>query len=134
MQRRADWRTRLHRYLASCAKREFIWGRFDCATFAADAVEAMTGQDFARDIRGGYTTAVGAQRRLRALGYADVVEMAEAHLPAAPRAREGDVIAFEGDLGLALAVMGRGIAMACGPKRGLWPIYDRPVKAFEVPF
>lgn len=134
MNRLPDWRTRLHRYLAGCAKRPLAWGRWDCALHAADAVEVMTGVDLAADMRGRYTTAIGAQRALKRLGYADVVELAEAHLTASPRAREGDIVAVQVKDWLALAVMGRGIALGCRPDHGLWPIYDRPVKAFSVPF
>lgn len=129
-----DWRTRLHAYLASCANRPFEWGTWDCVTHAADAVEAMTGQIVASDVRGGYKTELGAKRKLTALGYANVVELAGAYLPIATRAREGDIVAVGSPFGLALAVMGRGVAMGCHPEIGLWPVYDRPVASFEVPF
>lgn len=46
----------------------FAWGRHDCFLWAADAVRALTGQDPAADLRGTYSTARGALRRLRALG------------------------------------------------------------------
>jgi hypothetical protein len=46
----------------------FAWGRHDCFLWAADAVHALTGRDPAADLRGTYSTARGALRRLRALG------------------------------------------------------------------
>lgn len=46
----------------------FAWGRHDCFLWVADAVHALTGRDPAADLRGTYSTACGALRRLRALG------------------------------------------------------------------
>jgi hypothetical protein len=39
----------------------FEWGRNDCCTFVADAIEAMTGRDVMESVRG-YSTALQAQR------------------------------------------------------------------------
>lgn len=49
-----DWRARLARYLDTCARLPFGPGTHDCALFAAGAVEAQTGIDFARAYRGAY--------------------------------------------------------------------------------
>lgn len=38
-----DWQLRLEDFALARARMPFAWGRNDCAVFAADAVEAMTG-------------------------------------------------------------------------------------------
>jgi len=46
----------------------FRWGESDCALWAADAVHAVTGTDFAAAMRGRYSTAAQARSLLRPLG------------------------------------------------------------------
>jgi hypothetical protein len=53
--RQPHWATRgLHAFLLARARAPFVWGANDCALFAADAIEAMTGVDIAADFRGKY--------------------------------------------------------------------------------
>lgn len=40
-----DWQTRLFDYLAAAEARAFSWSRFNCCTFAAGGIQAMTGVD-----------------------------------------------------------------------------------------
>ena len=56
-----DWPERLDALLRSRAAVPFEWGRNDCCTFVADAIEAMTGRDVMESVRG-YSTALQAQR------------------------------------------------------------------------
>jgi hypothetical protein len=51
-----DWPTRLHLYIESIRDTPFKYGSFDCGTLAAGAIEAMTGDDLASELRG-YTSA-----------------------------------------------------------------------------
>jgi hypothetical protein len=44
----------------------FAWGKNDCATFACDAVLAMTGTDLAEPLRGKYDSALLAARTMNA--------------------------------------------------------------------
>lgn len=61
LRRTPHWATReLHSFLASRAKTPFTWGSNDCALFAADGIQAMTGADIAADFRNQYTDANGA--------------------------------------------------------------------------
>lgn len=59
-----DWQKRLIDVIKAAEKRPFLWGEHDCCLFAADCVQAMCGEDFASDLRGTYSTAVGAKRVL----------------------------------------------------------------------
>jgi cell wall-associated NlpC family hydrolase len=55
----------------------FAWGSNDCATFAADAIKAITGTDIADDFRGKYTTERGAFKSVKAVaGGSTVVDAA----------------------------------------------------------
>jgi len=57
MQRKDHWDTQhFDDFLLARVTMEFAWGTNDCALFAADAVEAITGVDIAEDFRGKYTT------------------------------------------------------------------------------
>lgn len=98
----------------------YAWGRHDCALFAAGAVEAMTGVDFAADYRGKYDDEDGARRVLTTIGCEDVGDLASRYLPEImpAEARRGDVVMIEGQRGPFLAVVdGR---TAVGPSaRGL---------------
>lgn len=57
-----NWQTMFAGFAAARASMPFEWGRNDCCLFAADAVHAMTGHDFAADWRGTYTTTGDAAR------------------------------------------------------------------------
>jgi hypothetical protein len=55
MERKQHWATRpYHRFLIAGARTKFKWGEWDCATFAAKGIRAMTGVDIADDFRGLY--------------------------------------------------------------------------------
>lgn len=67
-----DWEPRLVAYLERCDPLPFEWGRHDCCSFAAGAVEAQTGVDFYAPFLGRYQTQRGAIRALKAQGHADM--------------------------------------------------------------
>lgn len=58
-----DWQTRLRDAIMARRTEKFAWGKFDCCLAACDLVEAMTGVDPAKKLRG-YRTASGAFKRL----------------------------------------------------------------------
>ena len=47
-----DWQERLDALISTRREQPFAWGVNDCCTFAASAVEAMTGTDLAEGLRG----------------------------------------------------------------------------------
>ena len=102
--RRGDWEAALVAYVAGTAEREHAWGLFDCALDAANAVEAMTGIDFAAPFRGRYSTAAGAARILRRFGKGTVEQTVDDLFPAiAPGfARRGDLVLHEGAIGVVM--------------------------------
>lgn len=65
--RLADWPQRLAAFLQTRANTPFAWGKNDCCTFAADAIEAMTGQDPMKGRRS-YASQKGALRVIESAG------------------------------------------------------------------
>lgn len=60
-----NWPLLLAQFIESRRTTPFEWGKNDCCLFVADALEAITGTDFADDYRGTYTTEIGAYRALK---------------------------------------------------------------------
>lgn len=92
-----DWQLRLAAFYKERASMPFEWGRNDCCMFAADAVAAMTGWDFAAEVEG-YTTALQAERVLKARGGLRAVASDALGDPIPPlMATVGDVVLMENE-------------------------------------
>lgn len=66
LKKKQYWDTRTyHDFLLSRARAPFEWGKHDCALFAADGIEAITGVDIAVDFRGRYRDEEGAMALIR---------------------------------------------------------------------
>lgn len=75
--KREHWLTQeFHDFLVARRTVPFAWGTNDCAIFAADAIEAITGTDIAAEFRGKYTNELGALRAVKEI--AGGVELADA--------------------------------------------------------
>lgn len=124
MKRSQDWPSRLDAFLSEAGSSAFTWGSWDCCTFAARAVIAMTGEDPRGARLPTYTDAPGALRALKRRG-GTIPAMVEAMAKrygwseiAPRRAQRGDAVlldptvdgleAFGGTLGICL---GRHIAV-----------------------
>ena len=107
MTRLEDWQQRLAAHLMATRRAPFKAGVHDCATWAAGAVLAMTGEDLAAGWRETYATEDAGFEALRAAGYEDHVAFAASLLPevAPHEARPGDVVAVTTDGGPALGVV-----------------------------
>jgi hypothetical protein len=99
--RHEDWEKRLNEFLDTVGP--FDWGTNDCCLFAANAVLAMTGEDYAKPYRG-YKTAKGALSRLKDIGVAGVATNALGAPKAPLFAQRGDVVSFDAGDGIALGV------------------------------
>jgi hypothetical protein len=132
--RRPDWPQRLYRATVAAMRRPHAWGAHDCATFASDCIEAMTGTDPMADLRGRYDSAVSAARVIVEAGASDLGELAAQRLPeiALAEARRGDVMLCKGPMGEFLAIV-QG-ANAVGPA-GFGLIYvpvSQGLRAYRV--
>lgn len=101
------WASRLSAYINEVARLPFDEATHNCGTFAAGAVKAMTGQDFAEPYTKGVKTLKGQMARLKRAGFSDQVKLAaslfdEIH---PSQARLGDIAAFDVAEGLALGVV-----------------------------
>lgn len=68
MARLADWTRRLSTLMLARADEPFAWGPNDCASFAADAAQALRGEDVLAELRGQRRTALAARRQIEAGG------------------------------------------------------------------
>src|SRR4051812_38936672 len=115
MTRLHDWQLRLEAFARERAGAPFAWGSNDCALFAADAVQAITGERVCEELRG-HETAREAIRMLRALGGVRSVAAAALGEPIPVlMAAIGDVVVIEAGKREALAVCNGGTAIAPGP-------------------
>ena len=103
-----DWQARLAEVFTERASDAFEWGRNDCALFAADCIEAMTGLDPAAEYRGTYDDERGA---LRIVVDGSMEELADRWFPRLPSVASASV----GDVGLVMVPETRLEAFAvCG--------------------
>lgn len=122
-----DWQSRLARVIQGRALQPFAWHGNDCATFAADCVEAVTGVDRMADLRAGYTNERQAMRLIDVGG--GLAAMLTDRLGPAVRAelaRPGDVGATVQGVRLALCVFG-GTAWHMPGEKGLVSIAPEQV-------
>jgi hypothetical protein len=96
-----DWEKRLNDYLNTVGP--FEWGANDCCLFAANAVMAMTGEDYAKEYRG-YKTAKGALGKLKDLGVEGVATKALGESKPPLFAQRGDVVAVKTNEEIALGI------------------------------
>jgi cell wall-associated NlpC family hydrolase len=100
MTKQPDWAQALYTQIEAFNKQPFAWGTHDCCSFAADCVLSMTGVDQRAGYRGGYSTALGAARKLAKAGGMEAAISAELGEPLAPQmAQRGDVVCFTSPLG-----------------------------------
>lgn len=118
-----DWPERLNRFLEQPHK--FDWQTANCALFAADAVEAMTGIDFAEQYRGPKTK-LGVYRRLLKRCGGGVEDAATKEL-GQPKpillAQRGDVVSAaageNGEIALGVCAGQWGVFLSLNPKLGV---------------
>lgn len=137
-----NWQAALDSFLREHERERFRYGSWDCCLFVANAIQVMTGQDFAAEFRGHYASRVDAYRELeKRTGKASVRAVAE---QAAERfrlreitagyAQRGDMVLLRRShhysLGL-VALNGREVLIARA--RGLWRIsLSNAVKVWSI--
>jgi hypothetical protein len=103
MKRFADWETRIGVYVESLRDQPFLWGKLDCAIFAAGAVEAMTGVDPMAGLSG-YGSEAEADRVLKTETGGTLVRFMDSKFERVPVgfAHRGDLVMVDGGLALAM--------------------------------
>lgn len=117
-----DWQPRLATLVDQRMRHPFTWGVHDCCLFAADALLACTGRDFAAALRGTYSTQAEAGTLLAAHGgLAKLAAGCLGRVIAPALAQPGDVALADLGDGYLLAVCGGAHFLAPGPA-GLVPL------------
>ncbi len=93
--RHPEWEKRLVAVTEAHLSTPLVWGKSDCILTAADAVEAVLGDDPAKDIRGNYKSKTGAYRLIRQRGFKSVSDVLASQFEEVPVA-----LAQRGDLGV----------------------------------
>jgi hypothetical protein len=113
-----DWQVRFGAFLQGRRRAPFAWGSNDCALFAADAVEAITGEHLCPQLRG-HRDAREALRLLAREGGVRGIAMQALGEPIRPVfARVGDVVVVLTGKREAMALCNGQTALLPGP-RGL---------------
>lgn len=69
--RHSQWQARMHTFLLDRASTPFSFGTNDCALFVSDHINEITGLDIAAEVRGTYSTELGAAKQFAAAGGLD---------------------------------------------------------------
>lgn len=105
MTRLADWPLHLEHFIACRADQPFVWGKNDCAIFAADCVRALTGKDPAPAGLRQHTTAKQAYRAIaRHGGLEGIATAALGDSMTVQQATVGDVLLVKAGKRDALAI------------------------------
>ncbi|QPG06566.1 hypothetical protein IT774_05175 [Salinimonas marina] len=132
--RKINWATALTRLILDNMDRPFEWGKFDCCLFAADAVQLITGQDYAAPFRGTYTTQLGAARSLKRYGAGTIQATLNAQLGPPHEVgylSDGDLCLVETDQGDTAAIFQSNAIWTPGPT-GLLPIHTPPKAVWRL--
>src|SRR5690348_3444564 len=100
--RHDNWQTRLSDYLREVETKQFDFPTWNCAFFAAGAIEAQTEEDILSAIRGKFKNEAGAAKQLNKIyGVKTVQELfkqkLDVPLKSIAYARPGDIVFASGD-------------------------------------
>ena len=108
--KKTNWVIDFLNFVEANKDKPFEWGVNDCVMFAADSVMLMGNEDPATESRGRYKTETGAKRHL-ASQYGDLYTAWDSRLERIENVnfvQNGDVVLFDGELGLTSAIYWNG--------------------------
>lgn len=110
-----DWQVRFAGLSLARLQTKFCWGSHDCCLWAADAVLAITGKDFASELRGTYDSAPSAASVLQRLGGVHSIASSALGPPVTPMyATTGDILLVDIHKRDTLAVCNNGSILCAG--------------------
>lgn len=124
---------KINQYIKENMNRPFQWGEFDCCLFACDIVTLQDGDDFAKDVRGKYSTEVGSKRVLKK--HFGSIENAFNSLTEVGFnfVQRGDVVLFDTDNGQTMGVkMADGFWSVSETGLGIMKDISKPIGAWRV--
>src|SRR5690606_33693205 len=110
-----DWQVRFEAFLKGRRCAPFAWGSNDCALFAADAVEAITGEHLCPQLRGHRDVRQALRVLAREGGVRGIASQALGEPIRPTLARVGDVVVVPAGKREALAVCNGQTALTVGP-------------------
>jgi hypothetical protein len=127
-----DWPQIFAEFVEARSSMPFEWQTNDCVTFAADWAFAVTGADPIADVRGSWTTKIGAARALNRFGgLAEAIgSRLEEISPAF--AQRGDVGLVDVEDGEALVIVGYDNLIGPGPNGLTFLPRDKMKRAWKV--
>lgn len=103
------WESRLADYFDKMHDKPFKRGVHDCALFAGNCIDIMTGRDTTSEFRQPYKTRKEAFQMLKEMGYDDLAAIANKKLgdplPSPAYAQRGDCVLIESDDQQALGIV-----------------------------
>lgn len=119
MNKTAGWQTRLITTVNKLKETPFAWGQNDCCIFVAKCLDAQYGTNIAEGIIGQYSTELGSKRfmleKAKSTYLPTMLDVYITQRVDKKYAQRGDVVTFNGDLGLTAGVLWTGIVWAMGP-------------------
>lgn len=104
-----NWPRYLNEYINSVKDNKWQYGTFDCCTFTAGAVEAITGVDYMEEFRGKYDDVDSSIKALENIGAGDLYKTLRRKFgkPVHGAAgKKGDIIFFDGCCGICIGTQG----------------------------
>lgn len=136
MTRVNNWPSAMWRCIEDARDVPYRVGSHDCALFALDVVEAITGVDYGEPVRGRYSTEVGSYRTIKRIGGAGLREAVSAILSAdpvdRPALRKGDVVLYQDERGDHLGIHTGARAVVLGPDGIAWVPMDQIAEGWRV--
>ena len=127
-----NWPSALIEFMEVRRATPFQWGVSDCCLFAADAVQAITGEDFAVHWRGKYSDARGALEFIdEAGGVANLIPHEFERIDPA-FAQRGDVVLMKSDGRDVLGINLGGLLVGQGPDGLTFLPYDEALLAWKT--
>jgi len=121
MMRISNWPSALIAHIDENRDNPFRWGTHDCMLWGASCVEAITGEDPASELRGTYSSALGAYRIIEQSGGFN--QTVEKFLAGGAEMRIDLSLAMRGDLVTTTDDRGRKSLGVCD---GLWGVFPGP--------
>ncbi|QXV82361.1 putative minor tail protein [Escherichia phage KurtStettler] len=119
MNKTAGWQTRLLTTVNELKEVPFVWGQNDCCIFVAKCLDAQYGTSIADGIIGQYSTELGSKRfmleKAKSTYLPTMLDVYITQRVDKKYAQRGDVVTFNGDLGLTAGVLWSGVVWAMGP-------------------
>lgn len=106
--RTPDWTNVVINGIKANRETPFVWGETDCCLTIANIVKDYTGNDFAKEFRGHYSTAIGSLRALKKYGKGSIKDTLDSkYEPITNKliAGRGDIALVETDAGESLGIV-----------------------------